>query len=155
MVQIIEKERPDALLPNLGGQSGLNLCAELARTGALEKYGVKVIGVQVDAIERGEDRVAFKETMNRLGIDMPQSDAGVLRWRRPSGLPPNSPTRSSSGRRTRWAARAADWSTTSKNSAWWRAAAWLPAWWDRSWSRNPCSGGRNSNSKWCATRRTR
>ncbi|HWR51233.1 MAG TPA: carbamoyl-phosphate synthase large subunit [Bryobacteraceae bacterium] len=73
MTQIIEKERPDALLPNLGGQSGLNLCAELARSGALEKYGVQVIGVQVDAIERGEDRVAFKEAMNRLGIEMPQS----------------------------------------------------------------------------------
>ncbi len=74
MTEIIEKERPDALLPNLGGQSGLNLSAELARCGVLEKYGVKVIGVQVDAIERGEDRVAFKETMNRLGIDMPQSE---------------------------------------------------------------------------------
>ncbi|HSW51008.1 MAG TPA: ATP-grasp domain-containing protein, partial [Bryobacteraceae bacterium] len=73
MIQIIEKERPDALLPNLGGQSGLNLCSELARAGALEKYGVKVIGVQVDAIERGEDRIAFKETMNRLGIEMPKS----------------------------------------------------------------------------------
>ncbi len=73
MAQIIEKERPDALLPNLGGQSGLNLCSELAKAGVLEKYGVKVIGVQVDAIERGEDRIAFKETMNRLGIDMPKS----------------------------------------------------------------------------------
>ena len=73
MIQIIERERPDALLPNLGGQSGLNLCAELARSGTLEKYGVKVIGVQVDAIERGEDRIAFKDTMNRLGIDMPDS----------------------------------------------------------------------------------
>jgi carbamoyl-phosphate synthase large subunit len=73
MIQIIERERPDALLPNLGGQSGLNLCAELARAGALEKYGVQVIGVQVDAIERGEDRVAFKETMDRLGIEMPRS----------------------------------------------------------------------------------
>jgi carbamoyl-phosphate synthase large subunit len=74
MAEIIEKERPDALLPNLGGQSALNLSAELARSGVLEKYGVQVIGVQVDAIERGEDRVAFKETMNRLGIDMPWSE---------------------------------------------------------------------------------
>ncbi len=74
MIQIIDKERPDALLPNLGGQSGLNLCSELAKAGVLEKYGVKVIGVQVDAIERGEDRIAFKDTMNRLGIEMPQSD---------------------------------------------------------------------------------
>ena len=60
---VIEKERPDALLPNLGGQSGLNLCAELYKAGVLDKYGVKVIGVQVDAIERGEDRTEFKNTM--------------------------------------------------------------------------------------------
>ncbi len=73
MEQIIAKERPDALLPNLGGQSGLNLCLELAKAGVLEKYKVEVIGVQVDAIERGEDRIAFKDTMNRLGIDMPKS----------------------------------------------------------------------------------
>jgi len=66
--QIVEKERPDAILPNLGGQSGLNLSAELARSGVLEKYGVQVIGVEIDAITRGEDRIAFKETMNLLGI---------------------------------------------------------------------------------------
>jgi carbamoyl-phosphate synthase large subunit len=70
---IIAKERPDALLPNLGGQSALNLCSELYKNGVLDKYGVEVIGVQVDAIERGEDRIAFKETMKRLGIDMPRS----------------------------------------------------------------------------------
>ena len=73
MTKIIEKERPDALLPNLGGQSALNLSSELAQAGVLEKYGVKVVGVQVDAIKRGEDRGAFKETMNRLGIEMPKS----------------------------------------------------------------------------------
>ncbi len=72
--QIIAKERPDALLPNLGGQSGLNLCAELNKAGILDKYGVKVIGVQVDAIERGEDRIEFKETMNSLGIEMARSE---------------------------------------------------------------------------------
>ncbi|MBN1662138.1 MAG: carbamoyl-phosphate synthase large subunit [Deltaproteobacteria bacterium] len=74
MIEIIENERPDALLPNLGGQTGLNLTSELAKNGILEKYGVKVIGVQVDAIERGEDRIAFKETMNGLGIEMPKSE---------------------------------------------------------------------------------
>jgi carbamoyl-phosphate synthase large subunit len=73
MKEIIEKERPDALLPNLGGQSGLNLSSELARSGVLDEYGVKVIGVRIDAIERGEDRIAFKETMRRLGIDLPKS----------------------------------------------------------------------------------
>ena len=72
--QIIAKERPDALLPNLGGQSGLNLCAELNKLGILDKYNVQVIGVQVDAIERGEDRIEFKNTMNRLGIEMARSD---------------------------------------------------------------------------------
>jgi len=74
MKRIIEKERPDALLPNLGGQTGLNLSSELHRSGVLDEFGVKVIGVQVDAIERGEDREAFKETMNRLGIEMCKSE---------------------------------------------------------------------------------
>ncbi len=73
LTQIIEKERPDALLPNLGGQSGLNLCSELDKAGVLKKYGVQVIGVQVDAIERGEDRIEFKNAMKELGIGMPKS----------------------------------------------------------------------------------
>ena len=72
--QIIAKERPDALLPNLGGQSGLNLCAELNNAGVLDKYNVKVIGVQVDAIERGEDRIEFKKTMDSIGIEMARSE---------------------------------------------------------------------------------
>ncbi|HQL32162.1 MAG TPA: carbamoyl-phosphate synthase large subunit [Treponemataceae bacterium] len=72
--QIIEKERPDALLPNLGGQTGLNLACELNKAGILDKYGVKVIGVNLDAIERGEDRQIFKDTMQKLGIDTPRSD---------------------------------------------------------------------------------
>ncbi len=72
--QIIAKERPDALLPNLGGQSGLNLCSELYKEGILDKYNVEVIGVQVDAIERGEDRVEFKKTMDELGIEMARSE---------------------------------------------------------------------------------
>jgi len=74
MTEIIENEKPDAILPNLGGQTGLNLTSQLAKAGVLAKHHVKVIGVQVDAIERGEDRIAFKETMNRLGIDMPLSE---------------------------------------------------------------------------------
>jgi carbamoyl-phosphate synthase large subunit len=73
LTAIIAKERPDAVLPNLGGQSALNLCSDLNKAGVLEKYGVQVIGVQIDAIERGEDRTAFKNTMDRLGIEMPRS----------------------------------------------------------------------------------
>ena len=71
--QIIAKERPDAVLPNLGGQSGLNLCAELASEGILDKYDVQVIGVQVDAIERGEDRIEFKKSMDAIGVEMARS----------------------------------------------------------------------------------
>jgi len=72
--RIIAKERPDAILPNLGGQSGLNLTSELHRQGVLDEYGITVIGVNIDAIQRGEDRIAFKETMNRLGIEIPRSE---------------------------------------------------------------------------------
>ncbi len=74
LTEIIENEKPDAILPNLGGQTGLNLTSELHKKGILKKHNVKVIGVQVDAIERGEDRIAFKETMNKLGIEMPKSE---------------------------------------------------------------------------------
>jgi carbamoyl-phosphate synthase large subunit len=92
LTEIIAKERPDALLPNLGGQTGLNLSSALAREGVLEKYGVRVIGVNVDAIKRGEDRQEFKNTMNRLGIDMPRSDIATsyedaLRVVKEIGLP--------------------------------------------------------------------
>jgi carbamoyl-phosphate synthase large subunit len=73
MEKIIAKERPDALLPNLGGQTGLNLSSELSKKGILEKYGVQIIGVKADAIERGEDRQVFKDTMTSLGIEMPKS----------------------------------------------------------------------------------
>src|SRR5512147_2225033 len=73
LTEIIEKERPDALLPNLGGQTGLNLSSQLAKAGVLAKYGVRIIGVEADAIEKGEDRIIFKETMRKLGIEMPRS----------------------------------------------------------------------------------
>ena len=74
LTKIIDKERPDALLPNLGGQTALNLSSELSRSGVLDRYGVEVIGVALDAIERGEDRIMFKDTMTRLGIEMPRSE---------------------------------------------------------------------------------
>ncbi|MBC8379793.1 MAG: carbamoyl-phosphate synthase large subunit [Planctomycetes bacterium] len=77
MTKIIKKERPDALLPNLGGQTALNLSSELAKAGVLDKYGVEVIGVQLDAIERGEDRIEFKKTMDKLGIEMAKSTPTV------------------------------------------------------------------------------
>jgi len=72
--KIIAQERPDALLPNLGGQTGLNLASSLYKAGILKKYKVEVIGVKADAIERGEDREVFKETMKQLGIPVPRSE---------------------------------------------------------------------------------
>jgi len=74
MEKIIEKERPDALLPNLGGQTGLNLAASLYKNGILDNYDVEIIGVKADAIERGEDRIAFKETMRKIEVPVPRSE---------------------------------------------------------------------------------
>jgi len=74
LTEIIDKERPDALLPNLGGQTGLNLSSALAEAGVLDKYGIRVIGVNLDAIKRGEDRETFKETMTHLGIETARSE---------------------------------------------------------------------------------
>ncbi|NLC45008.1 MAG: ATP-grasp domain-containing protein, partial [Clostridiales bacterium] len=71
--EIIAKEKPDAVLPNLGGQTALNLCLDLSKEGVLEKYDVEVIGVHIDAIEHGEDRIEFKNAMEALGIEMARS----------------------------------------------------------------------------------
>lgn len=75
LTRIIEKERPDAILANLGGQTALNLCSELEKSGILKTFQVEIIGVQIEAIRKGEDRIAFKETMQTLGIGMPKSKA--------------------------------------------------------------------------------
>ncbi|MDD5519099.1 MAG: carbamoyl-phosphate synthase large subunit, partial [Candidatus Omnitrophica bacterium] len=74
LARVIARERPDALLPNLGGQTGLNLASALHKAGVLDQYKVKIIGVKAEAIERGEDREAFKDTMKKLGIPVPRSE---------------------------------------------------------------------------------
>ncbi|MFZ9091231.1 MAG: carbamoyl phosphate synthase large subunit, partial [Planctomycetaceae bacterium] len=71
--EIIRTERPDALLPTLGGQTGLNTAMELARRGVLEKYNVEMIGAREDVIKRAEEREAFKQTMLEIGLDVPRS----------------------------------------------------------------------------------
>jgi carbamoyl-phosphate synthase large subunit len=73
VAKIIERERPDALLPTLGGQTGLNVSIELAEEGVLEKYGVRMIGANQEAIRKAEDRELFKEAMARIGLDLPRS----------------------------------------------------------------------------------
>ena len=112
--QIIAKERPDALLPNLGGQSGLNLCAELAKNGILDKYNVQVIGVQVDAIERGEDRIEFKKSMDAIGIEMEEVRLPTA-WKKPWILRISLDTLSYSVPLTQWAGPAAAWYTIRKS----------------------------------------
>src|SRR5512145_1204027 len=71
--RIIAAERPDALLPTIGGQTGLNLALDLATAGVLDRYGTKLIGASVDAIRRAEDRDLFKETIRAIGLDLPRS----------------------------------------------------------------------------------
>lgn len=71
--KVIEKERPDALLPTLGGQTGLNTAVELAKAGVLDKYGVEMIGCDLAAIERGEDRKQFNEAMAEIGLEVARS----------------------------------------------------------------------------------
>ncbi len=70
---IIEKERPDALLPTLGGQTALNLAVEVSKNGILKKFNVEMIGAKLEAIERAEDRRLFKKTMEKAGLDLPRS----------------------------------------------------------------------------------
>jgi len=73
LTQVIERERPDALLPTVGGQTALNLSVELAQAGVLEKYGVELIGASVDAISVAEDRLKFRDAMREIGVDVPDS----------------------------------------------------------------------------------
>jgi len=144
--EIIEKERPDAILPNLGGQTGLNLTLELSRGGVLDKYNVKVIGVNIDAIERGEDRIAFKETMGRLGIDIPESEpaysiAEAERIAEDLGYPVVI------DRPTPWVEREAAWCTTRRNSRPSPAEGSRQVLSARYSLRNPSWGGKNWNWK--------
>src|SRR5207253_6527939 len=71
--KIIARERPDALLPTLGGQTGLNTAMDLFKHGVLEKYGVEMIGARADVIEKAEDRQKFKDAMVKIGVDVPKS----------------------------------------------------------------------------------
>ena len=73
VVKIIEQERPDILLPTLGGQTGLNTAVEVAKTGALEKYNVEMIGASLDSINKAEDRDRFRKAMGRIGLRIPES----------------------------------------------------------------------------------
>ena len=87
MEEIIRRERPDALLSTVGGQTGLNLSVELAEAGVLDKYGVELIGAKIDAIKKAEDRLLFKDAMRKIGLETPQSQLVQQRRRRASRSP--------------------------------------------------------------------
>ena len=117
VAQIIERERPDAVLPTVGGQTALNLAVALGENGTLEKYGVELIGASVDAIKLAEDRLLFRDAMREIGADVPRSHLLPLAGRGARRRSTTSASRRSSARRSRWAASAAASPTTSRSSA--------------------------------------
>ena len=99
LTAIIERERPDALLPTVGGQTALNLSVELAESGVLEKYNVQLIGASLNAIKMAEDRLWFKDAMQRVGLEVPKSvlvnngtprSSFLSKWDSPSSFAPPS-----------------------------------------------------------------
>ena len=104
--RIIEKERPDGLLPTLGGQTGLNLAVELADAGVLEKYNVKALGTSIETIRKGEDRELFKQMLQEIGEPVPES-ASVNTLEKPTGWPIDSGCRWWCARPTPWVVPAA------------------------------------------------
>ncbi len=166
VAKIIEKERPDALLPTMGGQTGLNTSLALADMGVLEKFDVELIGANRAAIEMAEDRKLFREAMDRIGLENPKAtivaapklpngkydiNAGVQAPSPPSTMsafPPSSAPPSPS------AAPAAASPTTATTTSASAAPASTPRRSPRSWSTNPSSAGRNSRWRWSATART-
>jgi len=121
--KIIAKERPDALLPTMGGQTALNTALALEASGALKKYGVEMIGANARVIDKAEDRQKFRDAMDKLGLESPRSKAPTP-WKRPAKAWPSSACRRSSGLASPWPAPAAASPTTSRNSRRSCCAAW-------------------------------
>ncbi len=138
VTKIIEKERPDALLPTLGGQTALNIAMALDEDGTLERFGVELIGANAESISRAEDREKFRQTMNEAGPADPVVDDGRnasprSRRRWPTAA---SPCRRSSGPPSRWAARGAGSATPRPSCARSSPRASPPARSTRCWSRS-------------------
>ena len=124
VAKIIEKERPDALLPTMGGQTALNCALDLEREGVLEKFGVEMIGANADTIDKAEDRSRFDKAMKSIGLDCPRSGIATA-WKRPTRFSKSSASRALSGRPSPWAAPAAVSLTTVKSSKKSAPAAWI------------------------------
>ena len=143
--EIIRRERPDALLSTVGGQTGLNLSVELAEAGVLEKYGVELIGAKIDAIKKAEDRLLFKDAMRKIGLETPAVAAGQRRRGGPGVRRAHRLPRASCGPASRWAARAAASPTTRKTWSRFWSAAWPSRRCTKCSSRRACWAGRNSS----------
>ena len=135
----------DALLATLGGQTALNTAVKLYENGALDRYGVELIGADFEAIQRGEDRQKFKDIVSKVGGE--SRAVGVcftmdeVRRRSPTSACP-----SWCGRASRWAASGRAWPTRRRTSIGWPATAWPPPRRRTSSSRNPSTDGRSTNS---------
>ncbi len=154
VAQVIERERPDALLPTLGGQTALNLAKALHEDGTLERFGVELIGANYDAINTAEDRDLFRIAMERAGLKMPASaiahDVEEALDRAADGRP----ALRSSARRSRSAAAAAASRAPRRSSARSSRAASPPRRSARCCSTSRCSAGASSSSRSCATTTT-
>ena len=150
--KIIIREKPDALLPTLGGQTALNTSMALFKSGVLEKHGVRMIGANAEAIDKGEDRQLFKDAMIKIGLDLPRSGIAHTMEEAQQGRRGNRhASRSSSAPPSPSAARAAASPTTARSSRKSSPAASTSRPSPRSSSRNRCSAGRNSRWRSCAT----
>ena len=151
VARVIERERPDAVLPTMGGQTALNTARSLATAGVLDRYGTELIGATLEAIDKAEDREQFRDAMERIGLECARGVAvhGLARRRAPpskrSDCPPSSARASPSG------APGAASPTTGSSSRTSYGAGSRRARSPRSWSRNPCSGGRSTRWRSCAT----
>ena len=123
---IIAREKPDALLPTMGGQTALNTAMQLAASGALERHGVELIGARAEVIDRAEDRLKFRDAMAAIGIEIARSAHRPFAWRRPARRSPRSACPPSSGPASPWAAPAAASPTTARSSSRSSPAGWKP-----------------------------
>jgi carbamoyl-phosphate synthase large subunit len=146
VAQIIERERPDALLPTLGGQTALNLAKALHEDGTLERYGVELIGADYDAIRRAEDRDLFRETMLAAGLRVPRSAIATSVEQAEAALA-RSGCRRSCAPRSRSAARAGASRARARSTSGSSPAGSPPRRSARCWSRSRCSVGASSSSR--------
>ncbi len=150
--EIIKKERPDSLLPNLGGQTGLNLAMELCEEGFLDEMGVKLLGANPETIAKAEDRQMFKDTMEKINEPIIASKV-VHSVEDADTSPSRLVCRSSFVRRTPSAVPAAVLHTPGTNCVKLRQQVSCTPVSIRSWSRNVSQAGRKSNTRLCATTR--